>query len=188
MNESLCESWFSDRFDEHIEAARRLTTIIEPVEVAGNALADAFHCGGHAYFFGNGGSAAQAEHFAAELSGRFQRDRPSLPAVALSSNSAYVTAVSNDYGYETVFARALGTCANPGDVAIGISTSGTSPNIVEGLKAASNSNLLTIGLTGSNKTAVKPWCGVLLSVPADRTARVQELHLICGHSLCKVVE
>lgn len=138
--------------------------------------------------FGNGGSSADAQHLCAELVGRFVRERRALPAIALTTNQALLTAWSNDYQFDDVFARQIEAFGRPGDVAFGISTSGNSPNVVNALKRARSLGLRTIGLTGAGGGAVAPHCDVLMAVPLTETPRIQEVHLVTYHALCAALE
>lgn len=138
--------------------------------------------------FGNGGSSADAQHFTAEFVGRFAAERPALPAIALTTNQAVLTAWSNDYSFEDVFARQIDALGTPGDVAFGISTSGTSPNVVNALQRAKTRGLQTIGLTGAGGGTMSQHCDVLLAVPLKTTARIQEIHLVTYHAICAAVE
>jgi D-sedoheptulose 7-phosphate isomerase len=138
--------------------------------------------------FGNGGSAAEAQHFAAELSGRFQRERRALPALALTTDTSVLTAVGNDYGFERVFGRQVEAFGRPGDVAVGISTSGRSPNIVDGLRTARARGLTTIAVTGADAADLAPHADVVLAVTGASTPRIQEGHLTVLHVICDLVE
>lgn len=138
--------------------------------------------------FGNGGSAAEAQHFAAELSGRFARERRALPAIALTTDSSVLTAVGNDYGFERVFGRQIEAFGRPGDVAVGISTSGRSPNVVDGLRTARARGLVTIAVTGPSAADLAPHADLVLAVAGPSTARVQEGHLTVLHVICDLVE
>ena len=151
-------------------------------------LIRAFRNGGKVLLFGNGGSAADAQHIAAELAGRFRLDRPPLPALALTTNTSALTAIANDYDYMQVFARQVEPLAQPGDVVIGISTSGNSPNVLEGLRAASARGATTIGLTGRHGQTMAHLTDLCLLVPSADTARIQEAHITIGHILCDLVE
>jgi D-sedoheptulose 7-phosphate isomerase len=152
------------------------------------AVSEAFARGGKVWLFGNGGSAADAQHLAAELVGRFVHDRRPLPAEALTANSSVVTALANDYGFEQLFARQLEAAARAGDVAVGISTSGRSPNVVAGLAAARRLGLFTAALTGRDGGGAVGPVDVCVAVPATETARVQECHAAVAHALCELVE
>jgi len=144
--------------------------------------------GGKVMLFGNGGSAADAQHVAAELVGRYQRDRGALSAIALTTNTSVLTSVSNDYAYDRVFERQVEALGRAGDVAVGISTSGASPNVVLGLEAARARQLVTVALTGRDGGAVGRAAAIHINVPSDITARVQEVHRTLLHVICDLVE
>ncbi len=139
-------------------------------------------------FCGNGGSASDAQHIAAELSGRFYVNRPPLYAEALHVNSSYITAVANDFGYDETYARMLEACGRQGDVLFGISTSGNSNNVVKALNKANEIGLKTIGLTGSHGGDMNSICDIMIKVPSDDTPRIQEAHILIGHIICQLVE
>jgi len=155
---------------------------------AAQILVETFQAGGKALFCGNGGSAADAQHIAAELSGRFYTDRPPLYAEALHVNSSYVTAVANDYGYDMVFSRMVQAAGRPGDVLVAISTSGNSGNILKAIEMASSKGMTVIGFTGENGGKMKASCDLLLNVPSTDTPRIQEAHILLGHIICEIVE
>jgi len=157
------------------------------IERAADEISNTFRKGGRLYAFGNGGSAADAQHIVAEFTGRFRKEREPLPAEALTTNSSAVTAIANDYSFEEIFARQIKALARPGDIVIGISTSGQSKNVLMGLEAARKANAKTIGLSGQ-KGQMKPYCDVLLSVPNNETSLIQEVHISIGHLLCLLVE
>ena len=145
--------------------------------------------GGQLLIAGNGGSAADAQHIAAELTGRFQRERQALRAMALHGNTSALTAIGNDYGYEHVFARELSAHARPGDVLLAISTSGNSPNILRVMEAAREHKVGVIGLTGENGGKMRSAaCDLCLCVPSKSTARIQEMHITIGHAICELLE
>jgi D-sedoheptulose 7-phosphate isomerase len=144
--------------------------------------------GGKMLLFGNGGSAADAQHIAAELVGRFRRERRGLPAFALTVNASSLTAVANDHGFERVFARQIEALGSPGDLAIGISTSGNSPSVLRAIEAAESAALITIGLTGRTGGELRSRVRYCLQVPSDDTPRIQEAHIFLGHLLCEYVE
>jgi D-sedoheptulose 7-phosphate isomerase len=149
---------------------------------------EVFRKGGKLLFCGNGGSAADAQHIAAELSGRFRFDRPPLFAEALHVNSSYMTAVSNDYGFEKAYARLVQAMGRKGDMLVALSTSGNSPNIVEAIKAAKQTEMITIGLSGSTGGSLRDLCDTTICVPSEITARIQEAHIMIGHILCEIIE
>ena len=137
---------------------------------------------------GNGGSASDAQHLAAELSGRFYADRPPLYAEALHVNSSYMTAVANDYGYEATYARMVDAAGRKGDVLVGISTSGNSPNIVKAMQKAKELGMLTVGFTGKDGGEMKDICDIMICVPSVDTPRIQEAHILIGHIICQLIE
>jgi len=163
-------------------------SFIDRIAQAGARMSDALRAGRKIIWFGNGGSATQSQHMAAEFVGRFQRERRSLPSISLTENMASVTAIGNDYAFDLIFARQLEGLAQPGDVAIGLSTSGNSPNVLKALRAARELQLATIGLTGGSGGRMTTLCDVCLCVPSQVTARIQEVHLTIGHLLCGYVE
>ena len=154
----------------------------------GRRMAASLRAGGKVLAFGNGGSAADAQHLAAELVGRFRRERAAWPALALSTDTSVLTAVGNDLGYESVFRRQVEAHGRPGDVAVGISTSGRSPNVVAALRAAKERGLATVALTGEGGGELRALADHLVDVPHPETARVQEVHAMVVHVLCQVVE
>ena len=158
------------------------------IAAAAQLLIAAYQHGGKVIAFGNGGSAADAQHFTAELVGRFLADRPALAAVCLSDNASTVTSVSNDYGFELLFSRQLEAHCRPGDVAVGLSTSGTSPNVVAGLKRARELGASTVGLTGRSGGVMPELCDACVVVPHDNTARIQEVHITVIHIWCTLLE
>ena len=144
--------------------------------------------GGKVFFFGNGGSAMDAGHLAAELLGRFYRDRAPLGSIALSDNTAAMTAIGNDYAYDEVFARQIAGLGRPGDVAIGMTTSGNSGNVVKGLQCARGAGLLTVAFTGAAGSAAATAAEFVFRAPSTDTPRVQEIHMAVGHTLCEIIE
>ena len=162
--------------------------LLARIEQAAQCCIDTFQKDGKVLFCGNGGSAADAQHLAAELSGRFYIDRPPLFAEALHVNSSYVTAVANDYGYEAVFARMTEAAGRPGDVLVAISTSGNSPSILKAVEAAQQRGMTTIGMTGASGGKLREHCQILLNVPSSDTPRIQESHILIGHILCELIE
>jgi D-sedoheptulose 7-phosphate isomerase len=151
-------------------------------------VAESARRGGKVVLFGNGGSAADATHLAAEFVGRFQLDREPLPALSLSDNGSSVTAIGNDYGYELSFARQMLAFGSAGDVAIGLSTSGTSPNVLEALRVARECGMYTTGFTGAGGTEMARLTDVCVMVPSTSTARIQECYMLYAHIMCELVE
>lgn len=162
--------------------------LIETIDKASQAIISAFRNGNKVMFCGNGGSAADAQHLAAELSGRFYYDRDPLPAEALHVNTSYLTAVANDYGYDEVFSRMVKGSGKKGDVLVGLSTSGNSKNVIKAFETANALGITTIGMTGSGGGKMKDISGYLINVPSENTARIQEAHIMIGHILCEIVE
>lgn len=156
--------------------------------LAAEAIHRCLETGGKVLLFGNGGSAADAQHIAAEFVGRFARDRVPLPALALTTNTSALTAIGNDYGFAQIFARQIRALGRPGDVALAISTSGRSPNVLAGVAAACGRGLTTIGLTGGDGRSLAGIVDIPIVVPSTSTARIQECHITLGHILCEVVE
>jgi D-sedoheptulose 7-phosphate isomerase len=144
--------------------------------------------GGRIWLFGNGGSAADAQHIAAELEGRFRRDRRPFPAVALTTNTSTLTAVSNDIGFEHSFARLVRAHVRRGDAVVAISTSGRSRNVVDAAREARRIGAVVIGLTGRSASPLARWCDVVFRAPSDETARIQECHITVGHIVCEAIE
>lgn len=161
-----------------------LDTIAGIVDV----MADTFQQGGRVYFCGNGGSAADAQHLAAEFSGRFYLDRKALPAEALHCNSSYLTAVANDYNYELIYARLVEGICQKGDVLIGLTTSGNSANIVKAFESAKAMGVVTVGFTGITGGLLKALSAYLINVPSADTPRIQETHMLVGHIVCQLTE
>ncbi len=177
------------RTEESIAVKRALLeTQSKTIANAGAALVEAMRNGKTLYLFGNGGSAGDAQHIAAELVGRFTKERRALPAVALTTNTSALTALGNDYEYAIVFSRQLEAFGKPGDVVIGISTSGNSPNVLHGLQTANKLGLVTIGLTGETGGDTRATADHCICVPSRDTARIQESHILIGHILCEIVE
>jgi D-sedoheptulose 7-phosphate isomerase len=161
---------------------------LQKIETVIDVVTNAFRNGKKVLFCGNGGSAADAQHLAAEFSGRFYKDRKALPSEALHCNTSYLTAVANDYSYDIIYARLVeGTCEK-GDVLIGLSTSGNSKNILNAFAAAKEKGVITIGLTGAGGGKMKDVSDYLFNVPSDDTPRIQESHILIGHIICELVE
>ena len=162
--------------------------LVSAMAQASRTLVEAFRRGNKPLLFGNGGSAADAQHIAAEFVGRVAFDRAPLPALALSVNTSAVTAIGNDYGFDLLFARQIEALARPGDVAIGISTSGNSPNVLQGLSAARKLGLHTVALTGASGGKMKGAADLCLCAPSNDTPRIQECHILIGHIISELVE
>ena len=175
-------------WNEHVEVARALPRLAPDVAKAAEMIRASLAAGGKLLLAGNGGSAADAQHIAAELTGRFLRERKPLPAIALHANSSALTAIGNDYGYEQVFARELAAHARPGDVLLAISTSGGSKNILRAIEEAREKKVAVIGMTGESGGAMRTACDLCLCVPSKSTARIQEMHIMIGHTICELLE
>lgn len=178
-----------DVFDAHAALVLATSEALKPgVMEAAAAVIQSLQTGGKVLFCGNGGSAADAQHLAAEFEGRFLRDRRPLPAMALSTNSSSVTAIGNDYGFEQVFARAVEAHGRTGDVLVCISTSGDSPNTVRAAEVARSRGLRVVSLTGEGGGKLARNSDVVLAVPSKATPRIQEMHILLGHIICEIVE
>jgi len=184
------------RVAAHFEESAKLKLsasqmLAAPIVRAGNLLADALQAGGKVLACGNGGSAADSQHFAAEMVGRFERERPGMPAIALTVDTSALTAIANDYDYDSVFSKQVQALGQPGDVLLGISTSGNSRNVIKAMEAAHDKRMTVIALTGKDGGAMgrmlRPG-DFHLNVAHPRTMRVQEIHLLVIHSLCEVVD
>ncbi|HMR91892.1 MAG TPA: D-sedoheptulose 7-phosphate isomerase [Chitinophagaceae bacterium] len=163
-------------------------TILAAIRQSVDAIVKAFQQGNRVYFCGNGGSAADAQHLAAEFSGRFYTDRKALPAEALHCNTSYLTAVGNDYSYDVIYARLIDGIGQKGDVLIGLSTSGNSKNIINAFETAKGKGMITIGFTGATGGHMKPLSDLLINIPSADTPRIQESHILAGHIICQLVE
>ncbi|MDP4131986.1 MAG: D-sedoheptulose 7-phosphate isomerase [Bacteroidota bacterium] len=162
--------------------------LLKTVALVVDEMVKAFKAGNRIYFAGNGGSAADAQHLAAEFSGRFYKDRLALPAEALHCNTSYLTAVANDYSYDEIYARLIKGIAHRGDILVGLSTSGNSTNIVRAFEAAREKGVITVGFTGESGGKMKTISDYLFNVPSGDTPRIQESHILLGHIVCELVE
>ena len=176
-------------FEEHLKTSQAtFESIGHSVEVAAKLCIDCLKNGNKILLFGNGGSAADAQHIAAELVGRYKTERKGLAAIALTTDTSALTAISNDYGYDCVFERQVEALANTGDVAIGISTGGSSANVASALKLAKDLDCKTIGFSGRGGGAMNELCDINIVVPAQDTARIQEMHIVIGHTICHLID
>ena len=162
--------------------------MLKTTQAVVQAIVKSFKSGNRVYFAGTGGSAADAQHLAAEFSGRFYTDRLALPAEALHCNTSYLTAVANDYSYDEIYARLIRGIAHPGDVLVGLSTSGNSGNIVKAFEAARQKQVITVGFTGESGGKMKTLSDFLFNIPSTDTPRIQESHILLGHIVCELVE
>jgi D-sedoheptulose 7-phosphate isomerase len=179
----IAEIW-----NEHLAVAKTLFGLAPAVSNAVEIICTSLASGGQLLIAGNGGSAADAQHITAELTGRFLRERQPLRAIALHANTSALTAIGNDYGYEHVFARELSAHARPGDVLLAISTSGNSLNILRAIEAARKAKVGVIGLTGESGGKMRTACDLCLCVSSQSTARIQEMHITIGHAICELLE
>ncbi len=178
-------------FEASVAVKRKVlqdAALTQQITAMGHLLIDCYESGHKLLVAGNGGSAADAQHIAAEFVSRFNFDRPGLPALALTTDSSILTAVGNDYGYDQLFKRQIEANGLAGDIFLGISTSGNSPNILKALEAAQAKGITTFGLTGASGGEMKARCDHCLCVPSDDTPRIQESHILIGHTLCAMVE
>lgn len=174
--------------DDHLSTIEALRTEIPAIEAIGRLLVETLKAGGCVFWLGNGGSAADCQHMAAELVGRFEQDRPGMASLALTTDTSILTSVGNDYGFEQIFARQVRALCKPGDLVIGLSTSGNSPNVLRALEAAREIGARTAGFSGRGGGKLRELTDACLVVPSDNTARIQEAHALAGHILCDLAE
>lgn len=189
MSDFDLERFWDSETAEHLDVAARTFSALSGLfgqwlDVCEDCIRD----GGKILFFGNGGSAADAQHLATELTARYIKDRAAIAALALTTDTSALTAIGNDMGFEQLFARQIEALGKPGDVAIGISTSGNSANVLQGLLTARRAGLITVGLSGRDGGKMADVCDILLVVPSDTTARIQEMHITLGQMLCGALE
>ena len=173
---------------EHLKVAETMSSLTNKVEIAAQICIDCLKNGGKILLFGNGGSAADAQHIAAELVGRYKIERKGLRAIALTTDTSVITSIGNDFGYNHIFDRQVEALVNKGDVAIGISTSGKSDNVISALKLASKLNCVTIGFSGQDGGEMNEICNINLVVPSEDTPRIQEIHIVIGHIICHLID
>lgn len=178
-----------EEFQSHLEIINKVTNNMEiQIQEVSTLIVDALKNGNKVLLCGNGGSAADAQHIAAELTGRYKTERRGLPGIALTTDTSALTAIGNDYGYDRIFDRQVESLAVKGDVIIGISTSGNSKNVVSALKLGQELGCKTIGLTGRDGGAMNEVCDINLVVPSDNTPRIQEMHILFGHTICQIID
>ncbi|MFC2087204.1 SIS domain-containing protein [Bacteroidota bacterium] len=181
----------SERISESIQILNDISNdqkLLEKINQVVSVLINCFNQNKKVLFCGNGGSASDAQHLAAELSGRFYLDRKPLPAEALHVNTSYITAVANDYSFDEIYSRYITGFGQEGDVLVGLSTSGNSANVVEAFKTAIRKNIITVGLTGKTGGKLKKYSDIVINVPSSDTPRIQEAHILIGHIICELVE
>ena len=189
MNKFNLENYWQLEIKSHLKAAEKTATALQQnFEAVLNTCAQAIKSGNKILFFGNGGSASDAQHLATELTVRYIDNRAAIAAIALTTDTSALTATGNDLGFEHIFSRQIEAIGNKGDIAIAISTSGKSPNIVKALEMARTKNLVTVGLSGRNGGDMPAICDHMLIVPSDITSRIQEMHILLGHMLCGALE
>ncbi len=183
------QSIIKHEFSEHIKVSiETIKSIGKPIEIAAKICIDSLKKGGKILIFGNGGSAADAQHIAAELVGRYKTERKGIPAIALTTDTSAITSIANDYGYLHVFERQVEALANEGDVLIGISTGGSSANVISALRLANDLGCKTIGFSGRDGGEFNALCDVNLIAIAEDTPRIQEMHILIGHTICHLIE
>ena len=174
--------------DMHIQTATSIKQIFSEIEAASLLAIETVKKNGKLLLFGNGGSAADAQHISAELVGRFKKDRRGLPSIALTTDTSALTSIGNDFGYDLIFRRQLEALLSPHDMVIGISTSGNSSNVLNALNFAKENNVTTIGLTGGDGGKMSKVCDLNIVVPSNDTPRIQEMHIFIGHTICQIIE
>jgi D-sedoheptulose 7-phosphate isomerase len=177
-----------NEINNHVKVANSIHQLTEEISKCAELCINCLKNGGKILIFGNGGSAADAQHIAAELIGRYQIDRKGLPAIALTTDSSVLTSIGNDFGYSHIFERQIEALANRGDVVIGISTSGKSSNVINALNLAISLECINIGLCGKDASQMDKVCEIIMAVPSDDTPRIQEMHMVIGHTLCYLIE
>ena len=187
MKQDLIRRNISDSITVKQELLQNDDIMVDISKVA-DLIVEAFNNGNKLLFCGNGGSAADAQHLAAEFSGRYYLNRPPLHAEALHTDTSFMTAVSNDFSFDEVYARLIQGIGKQGDILIGMSTSGNSKNVIKALEEAKKKNIITIGFTGKVNGNMKSYCDYLINIPSDDTPRIQECHLMLGHAICELVE
>ena len=182
------QSYLNEQFDELIDALKQLKNNTPIIENIARRCTDALRQGGKIIFCGNGGSAAQAQHLAAELVGRYKMERPAMNALSLTVDTSNITAIGNDYGYDVIFSRQLEGVGRAGDVLIGLSTSGNSKNVVRAFEQAKKMGIYTIALVGAKGGQMRDMADIALCVPAVTSAHIQEMHITVGHLICDLIE
>jgi D-sedoheptulose 7-phosphate isomerase len=183
------QSIIQSEFLEHIKISNlSIDSIISSIETAAKICINTLQNNGKILIFGNGGSAADAQHIAAELVGRYKTERKGVPAIALTTDTSILTSISNDFGYDFIFERQVQSLANRGDTIIGISTSGASPNVINALKIASILGCNSIGFSGEYRKEMDHTCDINISIPSSDTPRIQEMHILVGHIICHLID
>jgi len=188
LNQSTQNAFLQHELEAHTAMFGRLTALFPQVIAVANELRSTLQRGGKILIMGNGGSAADSQHIAAEIVGRYKKERRGLPAIALTTDTSIITSIGNDYGYDYIFARQIEALCRPEDAVIGITTSGNSKNVVNAIVEANAIGATTIGLTGGNGGKLLELCQFNLVMPSNETPRIQEAHIFIGHSLCDMLE
>lgn len=184
----LDQFWQSEFLEHEDVAALTRQQLAAPFKKLLDTATDSIQAGGKIFFFGNGGSASDAQHLATELSARYKKDRKAIAALSLATDTSALTAIGNDYGFDYVFARQLEALGKKGDIAIGITTSGNSANVIRAFEECRKQGITTVGFTGATGGKIKPLCDILLNVPSTTTARIQEMHITLGQMFCGALE
>lgn len=182
------KSIFDKAIADHLTAINRLPELYLEIEKLAITMRNCINDGGKVMWMGNGGSAADSQHLAAEIVGRFKRERKGMPSIALTTDSSIITSVGNDYGFEHIFSRQVEAIGKPGDILVGITTTGNSGNVVAAIQAGKKVGLTTVGLLGNDGGKMRSLCDHSLVVPSTDTARIQESHILIGHILCELIE
>lgn len=182
------QNLIANELNAHIQTAQKMGEISSDLQKACEMVVDTLKNGGKILICGNGGSAADAQHFAAELTGRYKTERPGLPAIALTTDTSALTAIGNDYGYDIVFSRQTQALAKNGDLLVAISTSGNSKNVLNAINEAKKLGVKTLGLSGKGGGAMNEMCELNLVMPTNDTPRIQEMHILCIHTICQAVD
>lgn len=179
---------FEKAVTDHLAVISRLSEMYPEIEQVAKMMRNCINSNGKILWMGNGGSAADSQHFAAEIVGRFKRERSGMPSIALTTDTSVITSVANDYGFEHIYSRQVEALGKPGDVLVGITTSGNSGNVVAAIHAGKKAGLVTVGMLGNGGGKMQTLCDFALTVPSADTARVQEAHILIGHILCELIE
>lgn len=178
-----------EEFASHLQTIQKvMQTMSKPLEEASKIAVETLKAGNKILFFGNGGSAADAQHLAAELTGRYKSERKGLPGIALTTDTSALTAIGNDYGYDIIFSRQVEALAQKGDLLLGISTSGNSKNVINAFQVGRELGCKIIGFSGNDGGEMNEYCDVNLVVPSNNTPRIQEMHILFGHTLCQIID
>ena len=185
----ITSQYIFDEFNDHQDVLKKTIEGLEnDIEGAGELIVSTLKAGNKVLLFGNGGSAGDAQHIAAELTGRYKTERQALPAVALTTDTSAITAIGNDYGFDRIFDRQVEAIGKEGDLLIGISTSGNSRNVLRALAYGKDNGMNTLGLSGKGGGDMKNLCDINIIIPSDDTARIQEMHILIGHVLCGIID